>query len=191
MENFSPGRAHILDAALEVLAQEGPGRMTVRKVAEAAGCSTTGVYTYFGGKQGLLDALSIEGYRLLDAETSEPVTDDPLRDVIDGLLLYREFARAHVALYLLMFGSKAQGYTPGPDALAAGRASLATFGASVARAASLGYLDGDPEWASFVLWGAAHGYVMLELTGPSVGAEEAARALRDGIGAMLGAWNPR
>ena len=41
--------------------------LTVRNVAAAAGCSTTGVYTYFGGKDGLVDAIFVDGFEKFDA----------------------------------------------------------------------------------------------------------------------------
>jgi AcrR family transcriptional regulator len=55
-------RARILDAALRLLADEGHAALTVRRVATEAGCSTIGVYTWFGGKDGLIDALWTEGF---------------------------------------------------------------------------------------------------------------------------------
>ena len=56
-------RSAILEAALEILKAQGHEALTVRKVAERAGCSTIGVYTWFGGKDGLVDAILIDGFR--------------------------------------------------------------------------------------------------------------------------------
>ena len=50
-------RERYLDAALSVLFDRGVTALTVRGVAEAAGASTISVYTRFGGRSGLLDAL--------------------------------------------------------------------------------------------------------------------------------------
>ena len=54
-------RAQILAAALAILGEEDQHALTVRRVAARAGCSTIGVYTWFGSKDGLVDAILAEG----------------------------------------------------------------------------------------------------------------------------------
>src|SRR5918993_359272 len=58
-------RRALLDAASGLLLEEGPGALTMRRVAGAGGCSTTVLYTMFGGKEGLADALYREGFERL------------------------------------------------------------------------------------------------------------------------------
>ena len=58
------GRA-LLTAAHDLLANEGPTALTVRRIAAAAGVSTMNVYSRFGGKDGVLDELFAEGFRRL------------------------------------------------------------------------------------------------------------------------------
>jgi AcrR family transcriptional regulator len=48
----------LVDAALSLFAEEGYGPVTTRRIAEAAGCSETLLFRYFGGKRGLLEAIS-------------------------------------------------------------------------------------------------------------------------------------
>jgi len=175
----------LVAAALEVLASDGVRGLTVRAVSQRAGCSTTGIYTHFGGKQGLLDDMYIDGYALLDASTPPPRSADPGRDIVEGLVLYRRFAAEHPALYLLMFASRAQGYVPSPAAGDAANTSLAIFGETVARAVEAGVVDADPAEAAWHLWGAAHGYVMLELTGLEMAEGAGEAVVREGIGRML------
>ena len=55
----------LLDAASELLASEGAGGLTVRRIAADAGCSTMGVYSRFGNKDGVVDHLYMEGFRRL------------------------------------------------------------------------------------------------------------------------------
>ena len=47
--------------------REGPGALTVRRIAAAAGMSTMNVYSRFGGKDGVLDELFVDGFRRLGA----------------------------------------------------------------------------------------------------------------------------
>jgi TetR/AcrR family transcriptional regulator, regulator of cefoperazone and chloramphenicol sensitivity len=50
----------LIDAATELFASEGYGPVSTRRIAEAAGCSETLLFRYFGGKSGLLRAISTE-----------------------------------------------------------------------------------------------------------------------------------
>src|SRR4051812_15889204 len=66
-------RAAILAAALRILQHEGAGALTVRSVASGAGCSTTGVYTWFGGKNGLVEAIFVDGFQRFGAALAHAV----------------------------------------------------------------------------------------------------------------------
>src|SRR5213593_1841393 len=90
------GRQAILDAALGLLRDEGPEALRVRRVAAAAGCSTMGVYTHFGRKDGLTEAVWLDGFRRFGAAlTAVPAGGDPLVRVRRLLLAYRQWALAH------------------------------------------------------------------------------------------------
>src|SRR5881628_2840728 len=55
-------RRALLDTASRLLVKEGPQALTMRRVAAAAGCSTTVLYTTFGSKNGIAEALYREGF---------------------------------------------------------------------------------------------------------------------------------
>ena len=71
----------LLKAASDLLATEGPGALTVRRIANAAGVSTMNVYSRFGGKDGVVEQLFIEGFTRLGAGMSDgrrrPTTRSP------------------------------------------------------------------------------------------------------------------
>ena len=72
-------RRTLLDAASRLLVAEGPQALTMRRVAAAVGCSTTVLYTAFGSKDGLADALFLEGFqRLRRRLEAVPSGGDPL-----------------------------------------------------------------------------------------------------------------
>jgi AcrR family transcriptional regulator len=66
----STTRETLLDAAMRLLEQRGPGALRIRDVADAAEQSTMGVYTHFGSKQGLLEQLYLHGFRRLEERLS-------------------------------------------------------------------------------------------------------------------------
>jgi AcrR family transcriptional regulator len=59
-------RTALLEIAISILEQEGAPALSMRRIAEQAGCSTTMLYTLFGGKDELVNALYLEGFRRLE-----------------------------------------------------------------------------------------------------------------------------
>src|SRR5215210_7036366 len=89
----STTRETLLDAALRLLEERGPGALRIRDVAAAAGQSTMGVYTHFGSKQGLLEQLYLLGFRRLEERLDTVASDGRSRQEVLGVALaYRAFA---------------------------------------------------------------------------------------------------
>ena len=95
-------RDAILDAAVAVLDDGGPARLTMRSLAERLGVRPMALYTYFGSKDELLDAARdhVLGGLSAHRDAAHPDADEPdwvrrLRAV--GLELYRLLV-AHPAL---------------------------------------------------------------------------------------------
>lgn len=59
-------RAQITAAAVKVFAGRDPSAVTFEEIAEAAGVSRALVYNYFGDRSGLVGAVCLECYSLLD-----------------------------------------------------------------------------------------------------------------------------
>lgn len=190
-EPSGPARA-LAEAALDILARDGIQALNVRAVTAAAGMSTTGIYTHFGGKQGLLDALFADAFadftQAMRASWEEARAREGLGPALRAVMrAYREWALAHPTQYLLMFGARAAGFAPSP---AVGEVALVAYRDLVERvsaACEAGELTGDPESVAPHLWSAMHGYVMLELTGPGPAPEDAAAFFSDGVERLLAA----
>ncbi len=77
----SSTRDRTLDAAAQLLLRdEGPAALSVRRIATAAGLSTMAIYHHYGGKDGLVEALYVDGFRALDeALSAVPRSADPAR----------------------------------------------------------------------------------------------------------------
>ncbi len=127
-------RAQVLEIAARLLAEQGPQGLSLRRVATEAGGSTQLVYTLFGGKSGLADALYAEGFsrlaaRMRDALDAAPPSGDPERIVAAGRA-YLAFARDEPAFFAVMFGRAITGFTPGRTTQ--GQCRATTFGRLVA-----------------------------------------------------------
>ena len=162
----------LLDAAGELLAAEGPGALTVRRIASAAGVSTMNVYSRFGGKDGVVDCLFIEGFRRLGTCMSSVVlTDDPITDIAACGMGYRKFAIDNPTLYSVMFDRVVPDYLPTVDAQLIAGATLELLASRLERAMKAGALrHADPLHTAALVWATCHGVVSLELkaVGPMV-----------------------
>ncbi|KAB8189987.1 TetR family transcriptional regulator [Nonomuraea phyllanthi] len=178
-EGQSVVRAAILDAATHLLVTEGPAALTVRRISGEVGCSTKVIYTLFGGKEGLSEALWLEGFarferRLLEVDGQ----GGPLPTLRAGLDAYRAYALDQPDYYRVMFEGAMAGFKAGPEARQAARRTFDLLVRCVRECLESGVLRGAPaEELADVLWMAMHGAVSLEITG-YFKAEEAARRYR-------------
>jgi AcrR family transcriptional regulator len=157
----STARETLLDAALHLLEQRGPGALRIRDVAEAAEQSTMGVYTHFGSKQGLLEQLYLHGFRRLEERLDSVARDDRGREALLAFALaYRAFAVDNEALYGLMFERATPDFVPSD---ASRLAALATFEMLATRVAGWRPDFTDPAGDAHLVWGTMHGLVSIEL----------------------------
>ena len=164
-------RDRFVAAGLNILQADGPAELTVRRVAEAAGSSTMGIYSCFGGRAGMLDAIYSRGFELLrDALAAAPTgitaADPSTKRILALARTYRRFALANPSLYALMFERPLPDFDPSPQLRA--QALELTFKllvAEVGAAAEYGLITTtDPTRTAYLLWTAIHGMVSIELT---------------------------
>lgn len=164
-------RRAVVEVAARMLAEEGPHGLSLRRIAAAAGGSTQLVYTLFGGKQGLADALYAEGFRRLGEAGAAALVDgpppgDPERVVTLGHA-YRRFALAESAFFSVMFGRAIPGFTPTRPTRRRSRSM--TFDhviTAVQECLDAGTLVGrGAEDLARMWWVTAHGLASLELAG--------------------------
>ncbi|MEV0846492.1 TetR/AcrR family transcriptional regulator [Streptomyces sp. NPDC049954] len=158
----------LLEAAAQLLAEEGPAALSTRRLAAAVGASTTAVYTHFGGKNDLVRAMVQEGFRLLDRRFEGVArSSDPVADICALGAAYRDNALEHRHLYGVMFGGASLGgFSLSEEDRQHGRYTLNVLVLAVERAMESGGLrPGDPHLVAHQLWVALHGLVTLELGG--------------------------
>lgn len=160
-------RTTLLDAASRLLTEEGSEALTLRRVASDVGCSTTVLYTMFGGKDGLAEALYREGFdRFRRQLVSLPPAADRVARLYDIAWAYRQSALSEPHYYGLMFAHAIPGFEPSADAIAAARASFDVLLHAVRDCVESGtFTPGNPEEIAEVLWAASHGILSLEFGG--------------------------
>jgi AcrR family transcriptional regulator len=160
----------LLDAAHRLLEDHGSDALTVRRIATEAGMSTMNVYSRFGGKDGVIDVLYIDGFNRLFATLAEvPTTNDALHDLVESARAYRHFAMANPTYYRIMFRSAIHEFTPSDEASDVALSGLEVFVDRVVAGQQRGDVMAGPqhqarEIAAW-LWATCHGLVSLELNG--------------------------
>ena len=160
-------RTAILSVAGDLLRAEGPHALSLRRVTQAAGTSTQAVYTLFGGKAGLVDALFAHGFSRLAAAFAALPSDVGPRERLALLAqAYRRTALEEPALYDLMFGRPIPEFESSP---ASQELAWSTFEPLVTAAGDLaaeqGVDAGEVGELATLLWASLHGIVSLELAG--------------------------
>jgi AcrR family transcriptional regulator len=179
-------RRLVLDTASSLLEDEGPGALTMRRIAGEIGCSTTVLYTMFGGKSGIAEGLWLEGFDRLGAALDRAQGANPLERLAAMGRAYRANALANRSYYLVMFQRPIPGFEPSPEAYAASLKPLHCLTDAVADCVHAGvFRPEDPAHIAGVLWAATHGAVSLELAGYE-GAVDAEHRFRDVCAAAAG-----
>lgn len=160
-------RATLLDTASRLLAAEGAPALTMRRIAAQMGCSTTVLYTMFGGKEGLAKELYREGFERFRRHLHTlPPSPDPLTHMYRIAKAYRDSALTEPNYYRVMFAQAIPGFTPNCDTLAAASASFQILIDAAGACVDAGvFVTADPTEIAEVLWAAAHGVISLELAG--------------------------
>ncbi|MGC5536141.1 TetR/AcrR family transcriptional regulator [Streptomyces sp. SR-10] len=150
-------RRVILDAALDVIATNGPGALSLRDLARRAGVSHAAPGHHFKDRTGLLTAVAAEGYALFaDALAGAP-------DLRERGVAYVRFAATHPAHFQVMFQPDLH-RTDDPDLLAARARATEALRAGVADLAPAGRGE-DDRLAGVAAWSLAHGFATLLLSG--------------------------
>lgn len=165
-------RVALREAALTVLQRDGAAAFTLRNITGEAGCSTTGVYTYFGGKNGLVDAIVIDGFDSFDAAVGPGLAAGDLRG---SAIAYRSWALDHPTQYMVMFGGAVPEYERSEAASTRAQESFVGLAAGVERV----YPGDDSAGRAYHLFATLHGYVMLEMAGMSAATEHDPATLYD------------
>jgi AcrR family transcriptional regulator len=158
-------RNALVDEALAILAESGPGAITLRELARRLGVTHTAPYAHFPDKRTLLEAVAAEGFeRLAQLLTQAGASErDPSRRFVTQGIAYVQFARDNPNLYRLMFVDPELGHDP--EAAWCEEADRA-FDVLLSVLSELGVPNnGDVTTVAAGIWALLHGVAMLEIDG--------------------------
>src|SRR6266542_2987448 len=128
----------------------------MRRIAAEVGCSTSVLYTMFGGKSGVAEGLWREGFERLRQALEQADGADPLGRLAAMGRAYRENALANRAYYAVMFQRPIPGFQPSAEAYAESLRPLQLLVGAVADCIDAGvFRAADPAHSAGVLWAAA------------------------------------
>jgi AcrR family transcriptional regulator len=185
-------RDRVLQVAVAMLAAEGAGALTARRVAEQARTSTPAVYELFGDKAGLVREVFFEGFRLLGQRFGALAeSGDPRRDLVEVTRAFRGFVRDYPVLGQLMFARPFAEFDPGPAEREAARATREFVVARVRRCIEADLIAGDATDVAHVLLALCQGLAAQE-AGGWLGTSAASRNRRWdlAVGSLLAGLSP-
>jgi AcrR family transcriptional regulator len=186
MQTYSMVRDHnqevlrktVVGAAEHVLLAEDASAVTVRRVAQQLGCSTTVIYNLFGSKDGLANALYQQGCQYLYTALAQVASDTTPRTYLTALAwAYWDFAQQNPQYYKLMFHGTLPDFRPTEASLHDVATAIGLVVDVLRRYRHDGLLlSDDVMQVAQMLWAALHGVIHL-FFGGHFGSIEAARTI--------------
>jgi AcrR family transcriptional regulator len=151
----------LLRQAAGMIAEVGPGNVSLRELARRAGVSHAAPAHHFGDKAGLLTAIATEGFHLLADQLTEAL--ERTGDFLEVGVAYVEFAVAHRAHFEVMFRPDLYDADATEVRAARAQSSAALYGGvSAVPGAATGP---DTRTAGLAAWSIVHGFASLWITG--------------------------
>jgi AcrR family transcriptional regulator len=168
-------RGRLVRAAAKLFAAHGVAGVTMRQIAKSLGYSQTAAYRYFADKDEILAAVRAAALDRFCTKLEAALK--PGKDARENARAvgqaYLRFAVEEPDSYRLIFDSSGQDLMVPEFSQTANRIN-ATMTDYVRALVDEGYLEGDPVELGRAFWVAAHGAVMLHLSGflPSLKARD-------------------
>lgn len=184
--------AALLEAAIEMIADSGVDKMTMRALSKRVGVSRAAPYRHFANKSALLAAVAEEGFRSM-LQWLQPEGDNTDRDALASFqamgVAYVSFALSNPTHYRLMFGREFVDRSAYPMLQEAAEALFALLLGMIERCQQAGQMRlEEPHLLAQVVWANVHGLSLLLLdsqlnpeTDPDIIASLATRLLVEGL----------
>jgi len=166
-EQIASFREGFVAAAERLFEKRGVAGVTMRQIAQAVGYSQTAAYSYFKNKDEILAAVraaALDRFNdRLDAAYSKRKSARANARAVGQA--YMQFAIDEPAAYRLIFNTDQADAMQYPAFVAARQRAAECMTRYVQGLVDEGLLKGDAEELGQIFWSAAHGVVMLHLSG--------------------------
>jgi AcrR family transcriptional regulator len=157
-------RTSILQAAWQIVTEDGWQALSIRKIADAIEYSVPVIYDHFANKEAILMEFTKEGFRILNEELTKAKKrySDPEKQIEAMAYSYWEFAFEHKAHYQVMYGLG----MPSCETVSQIE-ELGTFSGLVLQPIkeliAAGNTNADPKLKLHTFWSMLHGLISINM----------------------------
>lgn len=181
-------RCNILEAALQIVKEEGWQALSMRKIADVIEYTAPIIYEYFSNKEAILLELTRQGYLKLAKELTEARDRHrlPAKQLEDMWLSYWNFAFANKELYQGMFGITTNCSCELVNGLPEADIPYDLFSEVIGEIMNIKDLEGDVICTKYyTFWSVVHGLVSINLLSRGSSDEINRIVLKDAISGII------
>ncbi|WP_295796718.1 TetR/AcrR family transcriptional regulator [Mucilaginibacter sp.] len=181
-------RCNILEAALQIVKEEGWQALSMRKIADVIEYTAPIIYEYFSNKEAILLELTRQGYLKLSRELEQARDRHrlPAKQLEDMWLTYWNFAFANKEIYQGMFGVTTSCACEMVNNLPEAERPYELFSAVIGEMMNIDDLEGDIICTKYyTFWSVVHGLVSINLLSRGSSDEINRQVLKDAIGGII------
>ena len=181
-------RINILDAALQIVKEEGWQALSMRKIADVIEYTAPIIYEYFSNKDAIILELTRRGYLILarDLEEAKGKHRLPAKQLEAMWLAYWNFAFAHKELYQAMFGITTNCCCAQVNTLPEAAKPWELFSKVIGDLMGVEDIDEDVICTKYyTFWSVVHGLISINILSRGNSDEVNRQVLKDAIGAII------
>ena len=186
-------RINILDAALQIVKEEGWQALSMRKIADVIEYTAPIIYEYFSNKEAILLELTRKGYLKLSKQLQEAKDEhtSPADQLEAMWLAYWNFAFDNKELYQGMFGITTNCSCEMVNKLPEAEMPWDIISSSIGELMGISDMDSDIICTKYyTFWSVVHGLVSINLLSRGSSDDINRQVLRDAITGIIRSITP-
>lgn len=181
-------RINILDAALQIVKEEGWQALSMRKIADVIEYTAPIIYEYFSNKDAILLELTRKGFLILSKELKDAKSKHrlPEKQLEAMWLAYWSFAFENKELYQVMFGVTTNCCCALVNTLTESELPGDLFSEVIGELMHIEDLDSDVICTKYyTFWSVVHGLISINILSRGSSDEINRQVLKDAIGGII------
>ena len=186
-------RINILEAALQIVKEDGWQALSMRKIADVIEYTAPIIYEYFANKEAILLELTRQGFLILskDLQEAKSKNTSPAQQLEDMWLAYWNFAFANKELYQVMFGVSTNCSCELVNNLPEAEMPWNIISSSIGELMHINDMDSDIICTKYyTFWSVVHGLVSINLLNRGNSDDINRQVLRDAITGIIRSITP-
>jgi AcrR family transcriptional regulator len=186
-------RINILEAALQIVKEEGWQALSMRKIADVIEYTAPIIYEYFANKEAILLELTRQGFLILSKDLQEAKSKhaSPAKQLEEMWIAYWNFAFSNKELYQVMFGVSTSCCCEMVNKLPEAEMPWDIIAASIGELMHIDDMDSDIICTKYyTFWSVVHGLVSINLLSRGSSDDINRQVLKDAITGIIRSITP-